>query len=60
MAQWKSVVSWEHQDAASIPGLAQWVQDLTPGPETPYACGWPKKGKKKKVSHSDYNVNDYL
>ena len=35
--------SWECWDAGLIPGLA-----LSPGPRTPYASGWPKKGGKKK------------
>ena len=57
------VASWERWNAGSIPGLAQWVKDLTccscslghncssdliPGPGTPYASGQPKKKEEKK------------
>ena len=55
-----SLVPWI---GGSIPGSVLWVKDLAlpqlwqghncglaliPGPGTPYASGWPEKGKKKK------------
>ena len=52
------VASWEYWGTGSIPGLVQLrlqLQrlDLIPGPESPYAAGWPKKKKRKKT----YGIN---
>ena len=45
-------MSLQHQDAGSIPSLAQWVKGSSIAAAaragTPYAVGWPKKEKEKR------------
>lgn len=51
-----SLASLQHQNAGSIPGLAEWVKGssvgcscIHSGSGISYAAGQPEKGKKKKV-----------